>query len=282
MNKFEKESIGTQREYIVVKSNTLALNARFQYTPYQQKTIAYICSMIKPIKDGNKTKYQLEYKFEISDYLRLLGIEDGGKQYSLIKKTLQSLRDKSMWIPIQDENGSGEVLVGWFSNVAVYSKSGLVKVKIDEYLAPLLFDLKEQYLSYGLYNILNFKSMYSIRFYELLKAHYNLMKAIKRYKKTDTPTIDWKWELDELKHLLLLDHGDKSQPKYKNFKDFRKYVLEAAQRDINTLSDISFEFEPITKGKKTVAIIFYIKIKESIERFITSKNNFDLLNRNNK
>ena len=51
-----------------------------------------------------------------------------------------------MWIPIEDENGKGEVLVRWLSNVAIYPKSGKIKIKIDEYLAPYLFELKRKVL----------------------------------------------------------------------------------------------------------------------------------------
>ena len=53
---------------------------------------------------------------------------------------------------------------------------------------------------------------------------------------------------------------------YVNYKDFRIKVLETAQRDINVLSDMHFEFEPICKGRKTVQVRFLIRFKELLER----------------
>lgn len=267
MNDYEKSLIETEREYTVCKSNMLVLNSRYQYSLNQQKTLAYICSKIKPIDiiDSKQQGYQLEYRFDIAEYLQLLGLESSGNQYALIKETLQSLSDKAMWIPIEDENGKGEVLVRWLSNVAVYPKSGRIKIKLDEYLAPYLFELQERYLSYGLKNILNFKSKYSIRFYELLKAHYDMKRSIHGRKRYETPVVEWTLDLDELKHILMLD-TDKEKNKYKNFKDFRKYVLETAQKEINSLSDMKFDFEPITKGRKTIKVKFLIQFKDIMGR----------------
>ena len=214
--------------------------------------------MIKPITASSEEnqKYQLEYKFDISEYLNLLNIENSGNQYKILKETIKSLSDKSMWLPISDENGNGEVLVRWLSNVTIYSKSGKIKIKLDEYLVPYLFELKEKYLSYGLKNILNFKSKYSIRFYEILKAQHDLKYT--HYKNTiySKNGIEWLIDIEELKHILMIDDS-----KYKNFKDFRKKIIEIAQREINSLSDIKFDFEPITKGRKTVKINFLIKLK---------------------
>lgn len=273
MNDYEKFLVENSRNYTVVKSNALVLNSRFQYSVGQQKTIAYICSKIKP----NTNEIQLEYVFDTSEYLLMIGVESSGNQYALIKETLQSLANKAMWIPIEDENGKGEVLVRWLSSVTIYPKSGQIKIKLDEYLAPYLFALQEKYLSYGLKNILNFKSKYSIRFYEFLKAHYDMKRSCSGKKKYETPVIEWIIDLDELKHLLMLD-TETEKHKYTNFKDFRRKVIEVAQREINTLSDMKFDFEPITKGRKTVKIKFLIQYKDDLERLSSNVENEKLFN----
>lgn len=271
MNNYEKTLVEKGRTYTVVKSNTLVLNSRYQYTVNQQRTLAYICSKIKPSENSDK-KYQLDYNFDIADYLQILDLKSSGNQYKTIKETLESLSDKSMWLPIEDENGKGEVLVRWLSNVAIYPKSGRIKIKLDEYLAPYLFALQEKYLSYGLENILNFKSKYSIRFYEMLKAHYDMKRSQYGRKRTETPVIEWIIDLEELKHILMLD-TEAEKDKYKNFKDFRKRIIETAQKEINDLSDMQFDFEPLAKGRKTIAIKFTIKNKNCLERMIAKSNN---------
>lgn len=255
MKNAKNRELEKKKTYTVVKSNILVLNSRYEYSLNQQKTLAYICSMIKPINDErNDGKYQLDYTFSISEYIQILDIESSGNQYNLIKDTLKSLSDKAMWLPIEDENGSGEILVRWLSSVIVYKKSGKVKVRLDEYLAPYLFKLQEKYLSYGLQNILNFKSKYSIRFYEMLKAQYN--KKIK-YRLPEGQNIEWNIKLEELKHILMIDES-----KYKNFKDFRVRILELAKKEINHLSDIRFDFNTLKKGKKVDELIFIIHKKD--------------------
>lgn len=59
---------------------------------------------------------------------------------------------------------------------------------------------------------------------------------------------------------------------YINYKDFRVKVLEKAQTEINELTDINIEFEPIKTGRKVTSIKFIIeeKFKNSRKRIRTS------------
>lgn len=273
MNDYEKSLVEKDRNYMVVKANDLVLRSRYQYNVNQQKMIAFICSKIKPSTDKTKGQYQLEYEFEIADYIRLMGVQSSGYAYEEIKATLKSLRDKSYWLEL--DNGD-ETTVSWVDKATTNKRSGLAKYRIDPDFAPFLFDLRERYLSYGLINILNFNSKYSIRIYELLKAQYNLKRSQYGGRRSETPTIEWTVDLAELRHLLMIDEGEEIN-KYKNFKDFRKYVLETAQKEINDLSDIKFFFEPITKGRKTVKIRFMIVQKDALERLATNVKNRELL-----
>ena len=45
---------------------------------------------------------------------------------------------------------------------------------------------------------------------------------------------------------------------YTRFPDFRRKVLEIAEREINELTDITISYETITKGRKVVKIKFDI------------------------
>ena len=255
MNSDEKLEILKAREYIVSKSNQIVQKSRYDFSVTEQRTIAYICSKIKPIDVVDKAKgvpFQLEYDFNILDYCRICGIQDNGRQYEDVKAILKGLRDKSMWLTLPD---GSETTVGWLAKATTNKRSGIAKIKIDEDLAPYLFDLKSKFLSYGLRNILNMKSQYSIRFYELLKSHYDMKigqtdHRSKLEKSYEPKMITWIIDLDELKRLLMVD----TVKSYSNFKDFRKYVLEKAQREINELTDMNIYFEPITKGKKVVKL----------------------------
>ena len=83
------------RNYLVAKSNQIVQKSRYDFSVAEQRTIAYICSKIKPTNSSNMP-YQLEYEFSIVDYARTCGFDTGGKFYNDVKVTLKSLREKSM------------------------------------------------------------------------------------------------------------------------------------------------------------------------------------------
>jgi plasmid replication initiation protein len=278
MNSDEKIAIEKSREYIVSKSNQIVQKSRYDFTLAEQRTIAYICSKIKPIKALDRAKgtpFQLEYEFNILDYVRTCGLQDNGKLYEEVKATLKGLRDKSMWLTLPD---GSETTVGWLAKATTNKRSGIAKIEIDEDLAPYLFDLKEKFLSYGLKNILNMKSQYSIRLYELLKSYYDMKvgqtdrrewqeKAYKPKK------ISWTVELDEFKKLLMVD----TVKSYDRYPSLRQKVLEPAQNEINELTDINVYFEPITKGRKVVKLKIDMVAKLPLEKNLAECRNDELL-----
>lgn len=278
MTSDEKTEVLEARNYSVVKSNDLVLKTRYDFSVNEQKTLAYVCSMIKPIEALDKAKgtpFELEYEFEILDYIRVLGLEKTGKVYNEIKLILKGLRDKSIWLTLEDGT---ETTVGWLSKVWTNKKSGKAKVKFDEDLVPYLFDLREKYLSYGLKNILCMKSQYSIRMYEFLKAYYDMRIAQTDHrpiaeKNREPKSISWTIDLEELKKQLMVEEIKS----YKNFNLFKTKVLEISQKEINEMTDINVYFTPITKGRKTVSVKFTITNKTSLDRCIAdARNNEEL------
>jgi len=227
------------REYKVVKHNEIVQKTRFKLSVPEQKTVAYIASLIKP-KENITDIQPLEYEFEIRDYCRICGIDyDNGKNYSDVKKTIKGLRDKSMWLTLPDGT---ETTVSWVSKVWCNKGSGKAKIRLDEDIAPYLLDVRENTTRYQLLNILPMKSKYSIRVYELMRSWCGVHSKM--------------YGLEELRNLLMIPSNELVR-----YPDFRRYVLETAQKEINEFTDILVNFEPITKGRKTIAIRFYIKEK---------------------
>ena len=231
----------------VIKANTLIQRSRFSLSAQQQKIVLFIISQIEPYDEEFKL-----YEFKITEFCKVCGIEPKGDIYSLLKNQIKAISDKSLWIEL--ENGE-ETLVRWIEKPYIDKKSGTIKIKIDEDMKPYLLQLKERFTEYDLIYTLNFKSKYSIRLYEYLKSiHYRKLKPY-----TQTLSID--------KFQKMLDST------YEEFKDFHTRVLKLAQKEINTFSDINFEYELIKEGRKTVAIVITIETKEVVERMkITSEN----------
>lgn len=248
INYDEEIALSRKREYLVVKGNELIQKSRFELSLQEQKTIAYICSMIKPtnpVDAINGVPYQLVYEFNIREYCKVCEIEyNSGKNYAQIKSTLKKLADRSMWL----DDGNGEVLVRWLAKVRTNKKSGKALVELDRDLVPYLFDLGQRFTEYQLGNILAMRSAFSVRIYELMKSYAWQKEKV--------------FDLDQLKRLLSVD----DVKSYVNFKDFRRFVLEKAQEEINQLSDINIFFEPITKGRKVIQVRFKIEYKRLTKR----------------
>ena len=69
---------------------------------------------------------------------------------------------------------------------------------------------------------------------------------------------------------------------YKNFKDFRIRVLDKAVEEINYYTDITVNYEPITKGRKVVSVKFTIRTKKSMDGYLAYRNTIDEINKRNK
>lgn len=103
------------------------------------------------------------------------------------------------------------------------------------------------YLKYRLKNVVNLTSRYSYVLYLFLEDKFYIKK--------------WQVSLDELKKML-----NCNAERYKEFKFFNSEILKKCKKEINEKTTINFEYVPIKKGRKVVAIEFKIKrVSEKIE-----------------
>ena len=238
MASVNKRKIREQREFSVVKANELIQNSRFDLSMQEQKVILYLISRIKP--EDNDIKKQT---FNIKEFCQICGINDhNGKNYADMKKAIQNLHDKSLWIQVDEKT---EILFSWISSAAVIKDDGIVDIYLNEAMKPYLLQLRERFTQYELIYTLGMKSQYSIRIYELLKSYENMHRKI--------------FAIDDLKKMLMCE-----KESYSNFNNFKTYVLDIAMREINALTDISVEYETEKKGKKITQIEFIIKSKKEI------------------
>jgi len=193
----DERKITEIRNYKVVKANELIQKSRYNLQVQEQKIILYLISKIKPENMDLK-----EHLFEIKDFCKICGLDDtSGANYKYIKQTLKDLRDKSIWLKL--ENGA-ETTLAWIDKVTIFENSGTVIVKIDDMMKPYLLQLKEHFTQYELLYTLGMKSQYSIRLYELLKSYEFQHEKL--------------FEIEELKIRL-------SAETYNRFPDFKRRVL---------------------------------------------------------
>ena len=234
MSRKNTAEITLQRSYQVVKANEMIQKARYDLNITELKTLAFIISKIKP----TDTVLQ-EYSFSILEYCKVCGIEhDNGGNYQYIRKILKGMRDKSFWIVRED---GALTTVGWLQTVTVHPGSGKVTVKLDDKMQKYVLGLFENFTQYELMSTLPMKSAYSFRMYELLKSY--------------AFTGEHAFDIEDLKQQLVAE-------RYKNFKDFRKKVIEIAVKEINLYTDLEVSWTTETCGRKVTNVIFYIKQRD--------------------
>ena len=241
------KNIESERNQLVVKDNDLIRKARYNLTVNQQKIIAYLISKIKP-SDTELKKYEIS----IQDFCELCGIQKD-HFYSEIKDIVDNLDNKTFWVETKEKIFKFR----WFSEFEIIKGSGKINITLNSNIKGYLIDLKENFTQYELYNILALRGKYTIRLYEFFKS-YSFMH-------------EKKVEINELKNVLQAEH-------YINYKDFRNRVLDKAVKEINEYTDIEVSYTTENKGKKVIALTFYIKKKEPLDQYISYTNTIEKIN----
>ncbi len=219
-----------EKDYIVTKSNYFIMNSSYDLSLEEQKIILTLASMVQPTDEEFKI-----YKFRIKDFIKLLGLKTQTK-YTEIPKITKELMKKVFEI----EEGKKVIQVAWLSSAAYEKGTGCVELEFSPRLKPYMLKLNTMFTQYKLDNILNMKSKYSSRIYELLKCN--------EFKKQGYIEI----ELEELRKML---KAEKVYPLYANFK---QKLLTVSQKELKEKTDISFEFEEIKTSRKVTSIKFII------------------------
>ncbi|MCY6371733.1 replication initiation protein [Clostridium ganghwense] len=220
--------ITKENNTLIVKSNKL-IEASYKLTAGEQKIILTLSSKIKPEDEEFK-----DYEFKIKDFIKLLGIKNQAK-YAEVPQVTKELMRKVFTIKEEDR----EIQLSWLSSVTYLKGKGIVVLRFDPNLKPYLLQLKSRFTSYNLTNIIQLKSGYAFRIYELLK----------QYERIGQRTFD----LEELKCILGIE-----KDRYTLYADFKRKVILKAQKEINVKTDLSFDFEQIKNGRKVTALKFII------------------------
>ncbi|MCL2320998.1 MAG: replication initiation protein [Oscillospiraceae bacterium] len=199
--------------YLVTKRNDL-ITARFIDMSYEElRLIDMLISLIQPKDIDFKP-----YVFHISDLMEFLGVDDTHKYTTIPKVTKRLMSDV---IELKEKNKIIQVPFPWLSYAEYDKTTGIVTLKLNPVLKPYLLGLKNNFTRHKVfYSQILKKSKYSLRLYQILKRY--------EYEDND-PVID----LEELKHMLDTD--------YKEYKDFKRRILESSQKSINSKSDIIFK-----------------------------------------
>ncbi len=163
-----------------------------------------------------------------------------------LKESCRSVMSKVIEIDEED----GWLMTHWFSSLKYIKNTSYVEFSFDPKLRPYLLSLKRRFTVIDLKNVLEMKSSYSIRIYQLLK----------QYQKIGHRTFT----IQELQDTLKI-------PKSYLWNDIKKNIIEVSQKEVQD-TDLQFNYDIKKEGKKVTEIKFWInKVDCSLYEFIKEK-----------
>lgn len=239
------------------------ITAQYKLTLLQFKTFLAITTAYD---QKNSRDFYNILKFEFQDLANSIGLNRETGYTKKLEKILTQLSDAKMRIQkrFDADEEKEQWIVGHFLSSIEAMGDGTIELIFDPKLIKYFTGLTEKYSYLEIQTLLAFSSIYSIRI-------FNLLKQYKTKKKT--------FNIDKLKEMLLITD------KYKNFSDFKRYVIEPAVKDINEHSTMKVSYETDgAKGKKVTEITFTCvetfllpnaddKVKKALEELLYYKVN---------
>ena len=233
----------------ITKSNQLS-TASYYLTSEEQRLILACIGQINPM-DPNGVDPLRKYIVTAEDYKELFKLDKNVNVYQILKKVSKRLFNRSLWIDIEKEMVESR----WVSQIGYAKNEGYVSLVFSPIIVNHLCHLKKNFNSYRILNVQKMESIYGFRIYELLMSLEGT-----NHKRT--------FKIDELKAMLGIEN------KYKLFGDFQKKVLFTAKKDINSYSDLYFDWEVIKEKRKVVAVRLKFEDKPESEKPQNKTNSF--------
>lgn len=125
----------------------------------------------------------------------------------------------------------------------------VVEIDCNPLIKDIFFNLAQDgYIQYRLRNTVKMESRYSVQLYGLL---------------LDMMHINGGWQMGLSKLREQLGVADTA---YKPFKDFRKFILDPAVKEINGKTDLVVDYDRIMTGRKCTAVHFIASKKVSTSK----------------
>lgn len=246
------------KETFLVNQSPALINLRQNLTITERRIIAILIALIQP----DDTDFRM-YVLRAKDFAKLLGIKGNGV-YTQLEKSIDSLMKKQL--TIEREDGNIVHKYQWLTRASYIRNKGEVQLRLSDDLKRYLLSL-ESYIKYRLLNVLFLKSDHAWRIYELLKEETWKTKEKKEFD-GKTYTKYRIMTVKEIRRLL-----DIQEDQYVLMKHFKSRILDVAQKEITTKTDISFKYDVYKKiGRSIDSFIFYI---ESNGKNLSSQINLD-------
>lgn len=222
--------------------------AKYDFTAYEKRIMYRLVECAQDEIAGIKIKDHLhkiqpvqlgrEITLPTSSILR----DEKDENYTIAKKAFQSLCEKVVVYEDADYWTATQII----AKPKISKKEGTVTFLVFDEIWKCILDFTKGYRKYELAIAMRFKSVYSMRFYELMSGQ-------------TTPLFVWLEGPDGLRERFGL------QGKYKMVNDFKRKVLDVAKAELDKYSPYSFVAKEKTEGRKIVGWTFFPVFYENRE-----------------
>ena len=249
---------------IVEKRNILNELRSNNMTLQELRFFSIYLSKINPWDKSTRT-----VRFPLEDFRRIMGL---GYDMNIahFRCTVRHILQQVVEVPNEKDAG--------YAAFQLFKKAKLAKNEQDEWYVefdahddalPLMFDFKDRYFKYELWNALRLKSPNQVRMYEILKQYEKLGKR--------------ELTVTDLRELLGINKNEYSGRT--GWSDFKKKVLDSCQLALRETTDICYTYErgKVGTGGRWLTIIFHIKKNNdyvdqlTLEQFISQQPEPDVI-----
>jgi len=238
--------MNTDEKALVVRQSNELIEASYKIASIGEgRLIRMLIAQITPDDEDFKT-----YRIGITDFARFFGLsKESNSVYELIKKSADELAGRRIML---EKDGSW-LRLNWLSYAEYKKGSGHIEIRFDKALKPYLLGLKGYFTQYDLEKVVNFKSGYSMRLFELLKKE--------QFKADGKGYFRRSFEYDEFRALVGIEKTE-----YRDFSDFRKRVIDSSVKEINANPDIQITQVNYPKiGRKVSHVVFHCEKAKQLQ-----------------
>lgn len=257
-----KMDLWQARNQKVYRSNDIVQRSRYHLTRSENCILQFMMSKIKPDDD-----YNTIYEAPIDELLYMLRYKSDS--YSKLRKTIQSMADKSFWV-IKKDPKEDDTLVRWISISRINRGTRTVKFSFHPEIAPYLFDLVSnnpgKFDGYKLSYMISLSTYYAQRLYDTLISYSNNNSYF-----FELGTGDREHDLFIILCSDPTHNGVVPKTWHSDFGNFKSKILDPSIEEINEYTDLKVEYELKkqdrfgNKYRKYRMIIFYFRRRNEKE-----------------
>jgi len=216
----------------VVESNALA-RAEYRMTLIEKRLMNLaVAKLDSSLADADQLQ---DIPITAEEYMRIYEVS-GKNAYAEMAQAAKRLMNRQLTIR---HEGKSYTIYNLLVESNYREREGTVVITLNPRLASQLIGLRNRFTQFVLESVRHFRLFSSARIYEMMKS-------------VESQGV-FELSIEDFKARVLAD-----PKKYKKFYDLKRWVLEPALAEINTLSDIRVEFEPVRESRKIKRIRFKI------------------------